>query len=318
MNGSAEWKLDPKSFTVDEVAKKTRRFLFDECFSALQPTPPAPHSLEFWVGGYGSDRSKGHAVWKIEIVNGHCTSPSTVLTGGATSWFVGGQVDPITRLAVRFDRSLQDLLMSAGMDTNSATNLITFLRSKLEVPLLFPTMPVQDAIELADFLSSTTKNYYRFLPGADIVGGDTDIAVVAKHEGFKWIKRKHYYAAHLNPARDRPGTLTWLLCQWWAFLLPVIYKNLVIWLIVCVDTPSDQGEGLTRNNCLLVDCHWFSISEAGHVYYVASPSVGTRVIIGIACGRVRHSIINVHVHLFQCSTLGVHTFDGVDKILTLP
>ena len=63
-----------------------------------------------------------------------------------------------------------------------------------------PTMPVQDAIELAElFLTETTKSFYRFLPGADIVGGDTDIAVVTRHEGFKWIKRKHYYPAELNP-----------------------------------------------------------------------------------------------------------------------
>lgn len=60
-------------------------------------------------------------------------------------------------------------------------------------------MPVIDAIELTDFLVETTKRYFRFLPGADIVGGDTDIAVVTKYEGFKWIRRKFFYPATLNP-----------------------------------------------------------------------------------------------------------------------
>ena len=59
-------------------------------------------------------------------------------------------------------------------------------------------MPVQDAIDLADFLVDMTTKYFAFLPGADIVAGDTDIATVTKHEGFKWIRRKHYYPAHLN------------------------------------------------------------------------------------------------------------------------
>jgi hypothetical protein len=199
MGGNAQWKLDPKAYTIDNVAQKARRFLFDECFAALQPVPPAPHSLEFWVGGYGSDRSKGHDVWKIEIVNGQCAPPSAVLTGGATGLFVGGQTDPINRLVAGFDRALIDHLIAAGIDAQSATNLVAFLRPRLEVSILAPMMPVQDAIELADFLSDTTKSYYRFLPGADIVGGETDIAVVTKHEGFKWIKRKHYYPAHLNP-----------------------------------------------------------------------------------------------------------------------
>ena len=59
-------------------------------------------------------------------------------------------------------------------------------------------MPVQDVIDLADFLVETTKRYFAFLPGSNIVGGNTDIAIVTKHEGFKWIKRKHYYSEHLN------------------------------------------------------------------------------------------------------------------------
>jgi len=61
-------------------------------------------------------------------------------------------------------------------------------------------MPVQDAIDLADFLIETTKRFVRFLPGADTVGGDTDIAVVTKHEGYKWVRRKHYFNSILNPA----------------------------------------------------------------------------------------------------------------------
>jgi hypothetical protein len=69
----------------------------------------------------------------------------------------------------------------------------------MAVNLVWPTMPMRDAIELADFLVDTTKGFFRFLPGADVVGGDTDIAAVTKYEGFKWIRRKHFYPAALNP-----------------------------------------------------------------------------------------------------------------------
>jgi len=40
--------------------------------------------------------------------------------------------------------------------------------------------------------------YSRFLPGAQIVGGPIEIAAITKHEGFKWISRKHYYEGVLN------------------------------------------------------------------------------------------------------------------------
>ncbi|PPD15135.1 MAG: hypothetical protein CTY25_07615 [Methylobacterium sp.] len=66
-------------------------------------------------------------------------------------------------------------------------------------------MPIQDAIELADFLVDVTKRYFRFKPGADTVGGDTDIAVVTRYERFKWIKRKHFYPAELNPRETGHG-----------------------------------------------------------------------------------------------------------------
>jgi hypothetical protein len=66
-------------------------------------------------------------------------------------------------------------------------------------------MPVQDAIALADFLVDVTKRYVRFLPGADTVGGDTDVCVVTKHEGFKWVRRKHYFDRVLNPRENDDG-----------------------------------------------------------------------------------------------------------------
>lgn len=138
-------------------------------------------------------------MFKIAIVNGQCPAPEAVVVGGATDIFVEGQVDPIIRLIVGFDNGLHGELLASGMASADATQLITHLRSKFQVPLVAPTMPVQDAIELAEFLTDTTKSFYRFHPVADTVGGDTDIAVVTRYEGFKWIKRKHYYPAELNP-----------------------------------------------------------------------------------------------------------------------
>jgi len=78
-------------------------------------------------------------------------------------------------------------------------SLTSLIRSHCEVRMHSPVMPIQDAIDLADFLAETAKRYFRFLPGADIVGGETDIATITRYEGFRWIRRKHYYPAHLNP-----------------------------------------------------------------------------------------------------------------------
>ena len=63
-------------------------------------------------------------------------------------------------------------------------------------------MPTGDAIALADFLVGTTKQFVHFLRGADTVGGDTDLATITRHEGFKWIRRKHFYPRDLNLETD--------------------------------------------------------------------------------------------------------------------
>jgi len=71
--------------------------------------------------------------------------------------------------------------------------------SLAQVELVHPAMPTIDAIELAQFLVTTTKKFVKFSPGGNTVGGTSDIATVTKHEGFKWISRKHFYNTKLNP-----------------------------------------------------------------------------------------------------------------------
>lgn len=199
MSDGNDYSVDPQNYRMEEIAVKSRNFLFEGRFAALQPPPAAPHSLEFWIGGYSSNFDAGHELWKISIVNGVCSDPINEVGGGGVGIFSGGQPGPIQRLIGGFDHSLLDELIKAGMEQNAAIALVKHLKGRMQAQLLAPTMPVRDAIDLAVFLVETTKCYFRFLPGADIVGGDTDVAVVTKYEGFKWIRRKHFYSPTLNP-----------------------------------------------------------------------------------------------------------------------
>lgn len=193
-----EWYVNPEAYTLQEIADKARRFLFEERYAALNPAPPAPHSFEFWIGGYCSDFDAPHEVWKISIVNGACDPPAEELPGSC-GWLVGGQPNAIVRLLWGYDPNLAQVLTANGMDQASADAVISVIHENCGSPIVMPTMPPRDAIDLADFLVETTKRFVRFLPGADTVGGDADIAVVTKYEGFKWIRRKHFYPAALNP-----------------------------------------------------------------------------------------------------------------------
>jgi hypothetical protein len=63
-------------------------------------------------------------------------------------------------------------------------------------------MPIADAIDLAEYLVEVTIGFVRFCPGNPTVGGPIEVAAVTRHEGFKWVKRKHYYDVKLNPVSD--------------------------------------------------------------------------------------------------------------------
>ncbi|GGD22390.1 hypothetical protein [Aureimonas glaciei] len=193
-----DFHVDPSNYSIEEIAEKARRFIFEDRFGSL-PNPPLGSSMEFWIGGYSSDLDMGHEVWKVAIINGECPPPERIVSDGETKLVWGGQPAPINRLILGFDPAIEDCLRAGGLGDDDVLTAMQSFKDHLARPLVLTNMPVRDAIDLADFLVDTTKRFFRFLPGADIVGGDTDIAVVTRYEGFKWIARKHFYATHLNP-----------------------------------------------------------------------------------------------------------------------
>ncbi|MEZ0061885.1 hypothetical protein ABIF26_007428 [Bradyrhizobium elkanii] len=204
MDSTSAYWIDPSKYSIAEVADKARKFLFDEKFCALEDKPKT--HMSFYIGGYSSGASAPER-WLVKIESDKNSSPSPECLAGpgsnGLSW--GGQPDAIYRLVMGLSAHYDDALTKAGVHPTISTPVIEAMQTGLQAQIVHPAMPVQDAIDLADFLVETTKRFVRFLPGADTVGGDTDIAVVTKHEGFKWVRRKHYFSHTLNPAEVSYG-----------------------------------------------------------------------------------------------------------------
>lgn len=194
----AEWRLEPKGYSVAEVAEKARKFFFEEHYLAWSEKPTGPHEFQFWIGGNGSDETHGE-IWRIRIVNGEGPEPECLAGQSDFEILYDGQPEAINRIVNGYSQHLPRALLEIGLKEENLDSVLTHIETHTLAELISPAMPVQDAIALADFLVDTTKRYVRFLPMADTVGGDTDICVVTKHEGFKWIKRKHYFETRLNP-----------------------------------------------------------------------------------------------------------------------
>ena len=189
---------------MQEVAVKARKFLFEDKFVAMAEKPKT--AMNYYIGGYSSGEVSPET-WLVSIDGALAQSPDPQCqaAAGIPNICYSGQPDAINRLLMGVGMQHQDALIVAGFDANQANTISQIVTANLQAPVLHPAMPVQDAIDLADFLVETTKKFVRFLPGADTVGGDTDIAVVTKHEGFKWVKRKHYFSKTLNPSEVSYG-----------------------------------------------------------------------------------------------------------------
>jgi len=184
-------------YNLEDVTKRALEYFKGE-YEKIYNEPIAGQSFEFWIGGYSHDNKHGE-IWKIEMHNGEWIIPVQLVRPETDNQVIlGGQTQAIGRLLLGYDAfQLNRILEAQRLDANQLQQIKLQL-SSIHTPLVDPAMPVQDAIDLADFLVDLTKRHVAFLPGADTVGGETDIATVTKHEGFKWIRRKHYYPPHLN------------------------------------------------------------------------------------------------------------------------
>ncbi|MEV6845470.1 hypothetical protein [Actinoplanes sp. NPDC051411] len=194
--------LDPKTYALADVAKEFRRFMYEDKFvTAFGASAGGNDSLAtgFFLVGYSADGEMAEE-YRIDMSPQGCDAPSLVrpLDESGASW--SGQPEAISRLLVGFSTRLPETLVQLGMNPADVGPATAALQANLTEPLIAPGMPFQDAIDLATFLVETTVSFVRFGPGADTVGGPVEVAGITKHEGFKWIKRKHYYGSDLNPA----------------------------------------------------------------------------------------------------------------------
>jgi hypothetical protein len=54
----------------------------------------------------------------------------------------------------------------------------------------YASMTIPDAVDYARFLVQTTSDYHRFADMVPTVGGPTEIALITKWIGFRWVERK--------------------------------------------------------------------------------------------------------------------------------
>jgi hypothetical protein len=193
-----KWHIDPHDYKMNSVAEKVKKFIYDDNYVPTFAAWPQKPDLGCIVGGYSSGCPMPDE-YMIEIQGGQCGPPKLVRQNEETGITWGGMGEAINRLLLGWGTALPSVLQQVGLSPQVAQGAMNGIRASLMVPLAGPAMPVQDAIELAEFLVDTTIKFIRFAPGAPTVGGPIEIAAITKHEGFRWVRRKYYFTRELNP-----------------------------------------------------------------------------------------------------------------------
>lgn len=193
----AEHKIDTDRYTVEELANKFYEFIYSERYV------PAGHTqgMGFVIGGYSSESSHPEE-WLIDIDNhGQCEGPILLREADpsdfGSNWF--GQPEAIARLILGHSGALELILQEANINSEKIKEVMQLCAQHLQAQMFVPSMPIQDAIDIAQFLIETTIKYVKYTPGYKTVGGPIEIAVITKHEGFKWVSRKLYFGEKYNP-----------------------------------------------------------------------------------------------------------------------
>jgi hypothetical protein len=193
---------------MTEVADRFQTFFYDEHYrpfaeESSQAATGQALLLGLSVAGYSAHADQPE-IYQFEFSPDGCSGPTPVLADdtGAQWW---GQIEAITRLlngiSSFMPQALINLKLAEGED--AAIALSQSVASEVNVQIVGPAMPIKDAIDLAEFLVRVTIGFVRFCPGHPTVGGPIEIAAVTKHEGFRWVQRKHYFDARLNPSTGR-------------------------------------------------------------------------------------------------------------------
>lgn len=186
--------LMAEDFTVEAAARAVHTH-----FRELYDDEPGG-MLGFLVGGIGAHEVSPE-LWQVMISDGE-DDVTQLLPPGEIGIFHQGMTDAIARLVDGASQGLGEALTHLGVPEKDAEPAAEAVRGMLTVPMAWQGMPLGETIDLARFLVDTTINFVRFSPGDASVGGPIEIAVLTKHEGYKWVQRKHHYRLELNPEEE--------------------------------------------------------------------------------------------------------------------
>lgn len=181
---------EEKRLTVEEYSNKISNFFYEHWNKTMPPDYTGPN-MTFVVGGYDPDTAYGK-VFLFEIPGQPTPEEQHPGTSFGMTW--GGQLQVATRLIHGFDPSLLEIVKQGlNLQDNQIEQLSKTLRERLEFPIPYMVLPLQDCVDLAIFLIRTTMTAQRLAVGVRGVGGPIDVAIITRTKGLWYVQQKEIH-----------------------------------------------------------------------------------------------------------------------------
>jgi hypothetical protein len=167
---------------VETIAQALYGFIkgkYEEQGYAQLQEPPA---LGFYIAGYSPN---GHFPEEWEFVLPRDAKAVRVRASEDFGANWRGIDFPFTRLWMGFGLRIPERLAAKGWSQKEIGELV----GDLQTPALYDGMPVQDAVNFANYILRVTIGYTEFSVGHSACGGPIQLATVLPDEEFKWIER---------------------------------------------------------------------------------------------------------------------------------
>ena len=182
-----EVELPESPLSVREFAERLSAF-FLKRWQHDMPKDYAGPAMTFVVGGFDEGAAYGE-VHLLEIPFKPDPQERTNKIGFGMTW--GGQLDIVSRIFHGFDPGLATLLAKeSGSDPKAVAGWLQSAGPQLALAVPFEFLPLQDCINLAAAVIRTTAVFQNIAVRMRGVGGPTDIAVITRAEGLKFVQRK--------------------------------------------------------------------------------------------------------------------------------
>jgi hypothetical protein len=180
---------------LQAIAQELSTFIQTSYIAAYPPTPPPglpppqqPNPLPilgFFIGGYSGNQPLPE-LWEVRFPGPSVTRIWSPQDSGA-AW--RGIEIPFTRLHFGADPRIKGVLTQAGVDASTIQQVTTGFQS----PVIFDSMPIQDAVGFAEYILRTTIGFTTYETGSPSCGEPIQVAVIVRRKGYVWVHEPKFH-----------------------------------------------------------------------------------------------------------------------------